>query len=61
MIAAEIGPDLRLLTTDILRNRNFFNITIALCFVLYLVLNSLAFILLFISLMLLPIVLYSNQ
>ena len=24
MIAAEIGPDLRLLTTDILRNRKFF-------------------------------------
>ena len=61
MIPSDIGPELRLLTTDILRNGIFFNITIALCFVLYLVLNSLAFIILFISLMLLPIFLHSIQ
>ena len=36
MIAAEIGPDLRLLTTDILRNRKFFQYyhRTIICFVL---------------------------
>ena len=63
MIAAEIGPDLRLLSLRpiFFETGNFFNITIALCFVLYVVLNFLACIILFISLMLLPIFLHSIQ
>ena len=60
MIAAEIlGLISGYLRPIFFESRNFFNMIIALYFVLYLVLNSLAFILLFISLRLLPIFLHS--
>lgn len=61
MIAAELSLISGYLRPILFETRNFFNMAIALYFVLSLVLNSLAFTILFISLMLLPIFPHSIQ